>query len=351
MAALTADTFLKSRKPDVIGYKIADNVKIYKGSIVCRDTSGYANVGADTANFAFLGIAEEDVDNTTSGHTAGRYWIRVRSGEVFTLPTSGAAQSWVGTNIYVTDSGTVSNSSTNFIQVGVCTRYNSATSIDVFVPHVPSWAQEAKNFSSPQTITSANANALAVGANGTTNPVFNVDSSTASVATGINVKGAAAGGNVAITVTSSQANEGITENAKGSGQFIIANTSTGLVSIGRGPASPPIFNSTKTVLNSQNVTPTAAQLIGGVVEHVTQTGGGTFTLDTAANIDTAIPGAVNGDTFDCVVANTGTQTSTITTNTGLTLKGTVAIASGKNGYLTFFKTGAGAWTVYCTASN
>ena len=47
------------------------------------------------------------------------------------------------------------------------------------------------------TITSSSANALAVGPNGVTNPTFNVDASTASAATGFNVKSAAAAGGVA----------------------------------------------------------------------------------------------------------------------------------------------------------
>jgi hypothetical protein len=45
-----------------------------------------------------------------------------------------------------------------------------------------------------QTITSASANAFAVGRVGTTNPAFNIDASTALSATGINIKAAAAAG-------------------------------------------------------------------------------------------------------------------------------------------------------------
>lgn len=77
------------------------------------------------------------------------------------------------------------------------------------------------------TITSTSANALAVGANGTTNPVFNVDASTTSVATGLNVKGAAAGSGVAIAAISSGTNEGLTLDAKGSGLIQIGSVSTG----------------------------------------------------------------------------------------------------------------------------
>ena len=87
--------------------------------------------------------------------------------------------------------------------------------------------------SAAQTITSTSANSLAVGANGTTNPVLNIDASTASVATGLNVKGAAAASGLALSVTSSGTNENLTIDAKGSGTITVAGTSTGIVSVGR----------------------------------------------------------------------------------------------------------------------
>jgi len=107
---------------------------------------------------------------------------------------------------------------------------------------------------------------------------------------------------------------------------------------------------TPVALATQNTTPTAAQLLGGLIDHASTTGAGTVTLDTAANLDAAYPNAQPGDVFTCVYANTGSQTVTITTNTGLTLKGTVAIPTAKNALLTFRKTGVAAWTVYITLS-
>lgn len=75
-----------------------------------------------------------------------------------------------------------------------------------------------------QTITSASANALAVGPNGTTNPAFNVDASTASSATGVNVKSAAAAAGVVLSAISSGTNENLTVTAKGVGTL---NLNTG----------------------------------------------------------------------------------------------------------------------------
>ena len=208
----------------------------------------------------------------------------------------------------------------------------------------------AVKVSSLLTVTSVNANGLAVGANGTTNPVLKVDCSTASVATGLSVTGAAAAGGLALAVISSGTNEALTVNAKGSGAITIGGTSTGIVSIGRGSVNVAVFSSTKTSLATQNTTPTAAQLLTGYIQHASVTGAGTATLDTAANIDAAIPGVATGDSFECVYSNTGSQTVTITTATGLTLKGTVAIPAGKVAELFFFRTGSAAWDVAIVVS-
>lgn len=75
----------------------------------------------------------------------------------------------------------------------------------------------ASTFGSSAIITSASANSLAVGLNGSTNPTLKVDSSTASSATGLQVKSAAAAAGVALSVISSGTNESLTINAKGTG--------------------------------------------------------------------------------------------------------------------------------------
>lgn len=84
-----------------------------------------------------------------------------------------------------------------------------------------------------QTITSNAAQALAVGASGATNPAFTVDASTASSATGLLVKSAAAAGGLALSVQSSAANDSLTVNAKGTGTITLGSVSTGAISLSR----------------------------------------------------------------------------------------------------------------------
>lgn len=82
-------------------------------------------------------------------------------------------------------------------------------------------------------VTSTSANALAVGRQGATNPVLNVDASTASVVTGINLIGAAAAGGMAIVTSSSGTNESLKIDAKGSGTITLNGTATGNIVLGR----------------------------------------------------------------------------------------------------------------------
>lgn len=200
------------------------------------------------------------------------------------------------------------------------------------------------------TVTSSSANAVAVGPNGTTNPVFNVDASTASAATGVNIKGAAAAAGVAVSVISSGTNEALSIDAKGSGVINLAGTSTGGLFIGRGAKVVPVITGALTSIATQNGTPTAAQLLGGFITHASTTGAGTLTLPTGTQLSTAVTGVTVGDSFTCIYANTGSQTVTVTGQTGSTVVGTAAVTTGKNAVLTFLNTGSNAWNCYVNFS-
>lgn len=201
-------------------------------------------------------------------------------------------------------------------------------------------------------ITAALAAALAVGANGATNPALNVDTSTAGQATGLDVIGKAAGSGVSLAAISSNPSENLTLDALGSGQLILGSVSTGLISFGRAANRPPLISRAAPILATGNQTLGAVQLLGGIIEHpvIAAT---TDTTDTGANLDTTIGGAANGDSFECRVANTsaGANTITLAAGTGVTLKGSVVgIAQNKIGTLLFRKTGVGTWDCYVTVS-
>jgi hypothetical protein len=134
MAALTADRETSSKTTGLKSYPVADNVVIYKGSIVAINTLGYAQPAASTASFLVAGIADSKVDNTLSGHTAGGKSIRVVSSRHFLLDATGTpTQATVGQKVFVIDDHTVNTVQVNNVLVGQVTEFVSATSLWVCV--------------------------------------------------------------------------------------------------------------------------------------------------------------------------------------------------------------------------
>lgn len=114
------------------------------------------------------------------------------------------------------------------------------------------------------TVQKQSARALAVGITGNTNPAFEVNTNTASSATGVLVTAAAAGGGVAVAAISSGTNESMTINAKGSGTINLGNVSTGAVQVNSVPIATTTGTQTITnkritrrvVVTTQSATPT-----------------------------------------------------------------------------------------------
>lgn len=136
------------------------------------------------------------------------------------------------------------------------------------------------------TVTSTGASALAVGANGSTNPVLKIDASTASVATGLSVTGAAAAGGLAVAVISSGADENLTINAKGSGTIGIGTVSTGAITLTRATTCA-------STLGVTGVTTLSSNLIAGsdTTDRVTIKG----IYMSPANVVVAVPAITDPD--------------------------------------------------------
>lgn len=152
---------------------------------------------------------------------------------------AGGSEWEVGIGTYTSSGTTLSRDTVLSSSAGGTTKVTfSAGTKDVFVTYPSGKSVNLDGtgvlaVSANEVITSTSANSLAVGRQGTTNPVLNVDASTASVVTGLNLKGAAAAGGMALSVTSSGTNENLTIDAKGSGTVTINGTATGGVSTPR----------------------------------------------------------------------------------------------------------------------
>jgi hypothetical protein len=101
---------------------------------------------------------------------------------------------------------------------------------------------------------------------------------------------------------------------------------------------------------TSTATLSAAQILGGMLVANPSTSAATYTLPTAALIDTALPNAIVGSTFDLFIVNVGTSSGTVTlaTATGITDGGNafVAVAITSSAAFRFRKTADGAYTVY-----
>src|ERR1035437_6414726 len=144
------------------------------------------------------------------------------------------------------------------------------------------------------TISSASANALVAGPNGTTNPAFNVDASASSAATGVNIAAAAAGSGVTLSSSSSGSNENLTISPKGTGLLFLDS---------------PVKTYTPVAINS-TATATAAQVCSGYITS-TSAAATTITLPTGTLLGTALS-AAQGTIFNLFIDNTaGANTVTI----------------------------------------
>lgn len=211
--------------------------------------------------------------------------------------------------------------------------------------------------SSTLTVTSASANSLAVGLNGATNPAFNVNSSTASQAAGLNVTGAIAAGTVAVAVISSGANANLSIDAKGSGTIGIGGTSTGAITLTRATTMSNALTYGGVTL-SNSVTGTGSMVLSagptltGTTAVANLTNAGTYVQ--TSNSATAFTSGPNGSTNPVftLVNSTASQAAGLRT-TGATAAGTVAVdvtSSGANASLSINAKGSGTITIANTSS-
>jgi hypothetical protein len=153
------------------------------------------------------------------------------------------------------------------------------------------------------TITSASANALAVGRQGATQPAFNVDASTALQTAGLNVKAAALNGTVAVAVIDTSGNTNLTINALGAGTIGIGSISTGAVTITPATTVTGTLTASNAFSAGSITGPLATNAVKGVME-----GDGT-TITCSAGICTA-----SGAAATSIDANGATSISNGTSN-------------------------------------
>ncbi len=129
MSALANDRKTTYREGIEIEYKVAAGAVIYAGSLVCINTGGYAEPGADTAGFKFAGVAMEHADNSSGEN--GDATVRLRRKGVFRFAASGMAVTDLGGAVNVADDQTVATTTSNSVACGKIAEFIGAAEVGV----------------------------------------------------------------------------------------------------------------------------------------------------------------------------------------------------------------------------
>jgi hypothetical protein len=127
MAACTTDRNTTYRQGLELEYPVKAATRIYAGSMVAVDSTGYALPAANTTGYKFVGVALEQVDNSSGAN--GAVLIRIRTTGVFGFGATSISQANVGADMYVVDDQTFDDVDPGQgIKCGKLAKYVSATS-------------------------------------------------------------------------------------------------------------------------------------------------------------------------------------------------------------------------------
>ncbi|GBC92206.1 hypothetical protein HRbin15_00671 [bacterium HR15] len=130
MPALSKPYESQEKEGLLVAYPVKGNTRIWKGALVCVDSSGYLVPASDTANLRFVGVAFESVDNL--GGADGDKKCRVIKRGTFVYNRSGAfSQSDLGVVVKATSDNEVAKSTTNNIAVGTVVALPSSTTVRI----------------------------------------------------------------------------------------------------------------------------------------------------------------------------------------------------------------------------
>jgi hypothetical protein len=114
----------------LVTYLVRGGVRIWKGALVCVDSTGYLVPASDTANLRFVGVAFESVDN--QGGASGDKKCRVIKRGTFVYNRVGTfTQSDIGVVVRAASDNEVSKTTTHNIAVGTVVELPSGTKVRI----------------------------------------------------------------------------------------------------------------------------------------------------------------------------------------------------------------------------
>jgi len=177
---------------------------------------------------------------------------------------------------------------------------------------------------------STSASALAVGRQGATNPVLQVDASAATVVTGLKIRGAASGGGVAIAAISSAAAENLTLDALTTGTITLGSVSSGNIQLERATVVAVQSSSAFTVRRGVATNPalsvdtnTASSVTGINIKAAASGGGCAVSVISSATNEALTVDAKGTGT----ITFGGTSTGNVAMNRNTTVAGTLTVTS------------------------
>lgn len=111
---------------------------IYRGAMVMNNTAGFLAPASTGAGNQFVGIAEEEVDN--SAGSAGDVVCKYKKTGRYLLEGTGFAQTDVSLPVYATDDQTITKTAGNNPPVGKIDEFVSSTQVWVLLDHNPAVA-------------------------------------------------------------------------------------------------------------------------------------------------------------------------------------------------------------------
>lgn len=146
--AVTANQVIRMKEDCRLGLKIAGSTRLYEGTLVFVNSSGYADDDTGSGVNKFAGIAASDYDN--SGGADGALSCELLADGVFLLTGSGFSQADVGKQAFATDNYTIAVAdSASAVRIGVVVGYESATKL--WVRLVTTQAFQATALTAPLT--------------------------------------------------------------------------------------------------------------------------------------------------------------------------------------------------------
>ena len=111
MTALVADVKTRVRGGPNFGYPVAPNTKIYAGALCALNAAGQLLRPEDAGAVAFAGVADRQLDNSTSAVVSPGYVVPQR-GIVVQINVPLATPANIGAAVYATDDATLTLTNT-----------------------------------------------------------------------------------------------------------------------------------------------------------------------------------------------------------------------------------------------